>query len=201
MLIPDVFARVPAARPLRGVLHVGAHTCEEAPLYASLGLAPEDVVWIDANADYKPEGMDTYWVAAVSDTDGAPAVFHITSNGESSSLLALKEHLREHPHVREVAQRPLVTTTLDALLAEKGVPYERFDVMNLDIQGAELLALRGATRLLPHLRAIYTEVNTKELYEGCALVGDLDAFLAGYGFTRVLVSMTQHGWGDALYVR
>lgn len=201
MLIPDIFTKVPAARPQRGVLHVGAHMCEEFPLYISLGLSPADVVWVDANADLKPAAMDTYWVAAVGDVDGAPVVFHITDNMQSSSFLPLKDHLIEHPHVREIAQRPLDTVTLNTLLKQHNTPYDRFDVMNLDIQGAELMALRGATELLPHIRAIYTEVNTKELYEGCALLPDLDAFLAEHGFTRVATAMTQHGWGDALYVR
>lgn len=201
MLLPNIFTDVPAARPKRGVLHVGAHLCEELPLYLSLGLAFQDVVWIDANADLAPQGMTTYWVAAVSDTDGQDVTFHITDNGQSSSLLALKDHLYEHPHVHEVAQRPLTTVTLNTLLEAKGIPYDRFDVMNLDIQGAELLALKGATQLLPHIKAIYTEVNIKELYAGCALLPDLDAFLGGYGFKRVATSMTQHGWGDALYIK
>jgi len=200
MLIPNVFTDVPEACPKRGVLHVGAHRCEELPLYLSLGLGFQDVVWVDANADLAPHGMSTYWVAAVSDTDGQAVTFHITDNGQSSSLLALKDHLYEHPHVREVAQRPVTTITLNTLLLEKGVPYDRFDVMNLDIQGAELLALRGASQLLPHVKAIYTEVNIKELYEGCALLPEMDAFLAEYGFKRVATSMTQHGWGDALYI-
>ena len=201
MLIPNVFTDVPAARPTRGVLHIGAHQCEEFPLYLSLGLGFQDIVWIDANADLAPAGMSTYWVAAVSDTDGQEVTFHITDNGQSSSLLALKDHLYEHPSVHEVAQRTVTTVTLNTLLREKGVPYDRFDVMNLDIQGAELMALRGATELLPYIKAIYTEVNIKELYAGCVLLPELDVFLGVHGFRRVATSMTQHGWGDALYLK
>lgn len=202
MIIPDVFTRVPEARPVRGVLHVGAHTCEESPIYASLGLSHADVVWIDANSDLKPSGMDNYWIAAVSDKDGEDATFHITNNKQSSSLMNLKFHLIAHPEVHEVAQRSVKTWTLNTLLKQKGVPYDRFDVMNLDIQGSELNALRGATLLLPHLKAIYMEVNVKELYEGGALVSDVDDFLATYGFTRTETSMAGWwGWGDALYVK
>lgn len=77
----------------------------------------------------------------------------------------------------------------------------RYDFINLDIQGAELLALKGATSILPFVKAIYTEVNEKELYEGCALIEELDAYLKQNGFTRILTNMTKHGWGDALYIR
>jgi FkbM family methyltransferase len=201
MLIPDIFSKIPSARPKRGVLHVGAHVCEEFPLYISLGLNPLDILWIDANADLKPTDMDNYWIATVSDVDNTPVTFHITDNMQSSSVLPLKDHLYEHPSVREIAQRTLYTVTLNTLFKQRATPYDRYDVINLDIQGAELMALRGATELLPHVRAIYTEVNIKELYAGCALLPDMDAFLASYGFSRVSTLITQHGWGDALYIR
>jgi hypothetical protein len=47
------FDRFPAARPQRGILHVGAHLCEEAELYWSWGFDPAgpNVLWIEANAD------------------------------------------------------------------------------------------------------------------------------------------------------
>ena len=48
---------------------------------------------------------------------------------------------------------------------------------------------------------IYAEVNTKELYAGCAQLPELDAWLDARGFKRVEISMTGWGWGDALYVR
>jgi len=73
--------------------------------------------------------------------------------------------------------------------------------MNLDIQGAELKALKGSTLILPHIKSIYTEVNTKELYENCAMLHELDSYLESFGFTRVETSMTEHGWGDAFYIK
>jgi hypothetical protein len=72
---------------------------------------------------------------------------------------------------------------------------------NFDIQGAELLALKGATDWLPYADALYLEVNEKELYKKCGLIGDIDAFLKPYHFKRVITDITPYGWGDALYVR
>jgi FkbM family methyltransferase len=209
MLIPDVFARFPAARPQRGILHVGAHLCEEAELYASLGFDPAgpNVLWIEANADIaaaaarRLRGAQNIVCAAVSHADDKTETFHITNNGQSSSLLPLAEHRNEHPDVYEIATRNVQTITLDTLFARRGLAPDTFDVANLDIQGAELLALLGARTIIPHLRAIYTEVNTKPLYAGCALLHEMDAFLATDGFTRVALEMTNHGWGDALYLR
>jgi FkbM family methyltransferase len=209
MLIPDVFTRFPNAAPRRGVLHVGAHMCEEAELYDSLGMNARDaekVLWVEANADIAAQAANAgqfpnIVCAAVSETDGAETTFFITNNGQSSSLLPLAEHRREHPDVYEVAAKRVRTITLDTLFEKLGIPHDRYDVANLDIQGAELMALRGAEKILANLRAIYTEVNTKELYAGCALLPEMDEFLEARGFVRVALEMTAHGWGDAIFIR
>jgi len=56
------------------------------------------------------------------------------------------------------------------------------------------MALRGAIDSIKFAKALYLEVNEKELYKGCGLVGEIDAFLAKYKFKRVLTKMTSHGW-------
>jgi hypothetical protein len=54
---------------------------------------------------------------------------------------------------------------------------------------------------LPHIKAIYAEVNEKMLYEGAVLLPELDEYLAFFNFKRVITNMTRHGWGDALYIK
>ena len=71
---------------------------------------------------------------------------------------------------------------------------------NFDIQGAELMALKGAIHSIRYAKALYLEVNEKELYKNCGLIGEIDAFLYNYHFKRVITNITQHGWGDALYI-
>jgi hypothetical protein len=44
------------------------------------------------------------------------------------------------------------------------------------------------------------EVNEKELYSTGALIGEIDTFLLQYNFIRVATIITQHGWGDAIYI-
>lgn len=201
MLIPDIFERFPHYNPKRGVLHVGAHEFEEEPLYVRLGLKPEDIVWIEGNSDLIPTGRQNVLCAVVGDKDDVEVSFRITNNMQSSSILPLKTHLVEHPWVHEIATRKLHMVTIDTLLSRNGIMEDAFDFINLDIQGAELMALRGATRVLPHIRSIYTEINVKELYEGCAQLHEIDTFLGAHGFCRVAEVITEHGWGDAFYIR
>jgi hypothetical protein len=62
------------------------------------------------------------------------------------------------------------------------------------------MALKGATQSIKYAKALYLEVNEKELYQKCGLINEIDDFLSKYNFKRVLTKMTSHGWGDALYI-
>lgn len=201
MLIPTIFRDFPSCVPTKGILHIGAHKCEEAPLYHSIGINDENILWIEANSDLINPHQKNIISAVVSDKDNEDVEFIITNNMESSSILELHTHLHEHPHVHEINRRKVKTTTLNSLYKNNAIAYDKFDFINLDIQGAELKALQGATQILPNIKAIYAEVNEKELYKGCAFIHQIDDFLSEYGFKRVATQMTQFGWGDALYTK
>ena len=55
--------------------------------------------------------------------------------------------------------------------------------------------------LLNNFDYVYAEVNQKELYENCELVDQIDEYLKKYNFVRETTVWTQHGWGDAVYVK
>lgn len=77
-----------------------------------------------------------------------------------------------------------------------------YNFINIDIQGAELLAFTGASEILKNIQGIYTKVNFKELYKNCALVHELDHYLLKFGFVRILTNNDMHSsWGDALYIK
>ena len=138
----------------------------------------------------------------VGDTDYKEVDFIVTNNFQSSSILELQEHKKEHPQVVETGRQRQFTMRLDTMIDQKILPVDkRHNFLNLDIQGAELLALRGMGKHLDTFDYVYTEVNTKHLYRGCALLGEMDKFLSEKGFIRKELSMTGHGWGDAFYVR
>lgn len=200
MLIP--LADMVARHNLRisGVLHVGAHEAEENDAYLSVGVPQNGVYWIDAIPALCRQlqaRLPNVINAAVSDTKG-PAEFHITNNVQSSSLLPLKTHLVEHPSVHVVRTVQTTTQLLDDIVQQYGI---RANFLNMDIQGAELRCLKGFETKLSMIDYIYTEVNERELYAGCALLHELDDWLGARGFERKEISMTVHGWGDALYVR
>ena len=186
-----------------GVLHIGAHECEEIPFYEKLHVPT--VIWMDAMKDKVDQaiarGIPNVYHAVVTDQDDQEVTFHVANNGQSSSVLEFGTHSVEHPWVTYVQEIKQKTVTIDSFFARNGIDPSLYTFWNFDIQGAELMALQGATHAIQYAKALYLEVNEKELYQGCALLPELDAFLQTKGFRRVLTRMTEHGWGDALYLR
>jgi len=189
--------------PIKGVLHIGAHLCEELTDYQAQGLTANDIDWVEANPELvstmKQRGTHVHQ-AAVSDVE-AVLDFHITNNGQSSSLLAFGTHATSYPGIHVVKTIRVQTQTLKSLIKSQNIPMERRNFWNLDIQGSELCALKSAEEFIQYADAIYLEVNTQEVYKECATLPELDAFLTSKGFVQVQIAMTGYGWGDALYVR
>lgn len=192
-------------RPKR-VLHVGAHLAEEAADYYRAGA--RDFWWIEANESLKgplskalqrARGNHQLTLAAVTSPEKAgKGTLHLADNGQSTSLLEPGTHLVHHDTVHFVDERQVTTSTIDALGGEAFAP----DYLALDIQGAELDALRGAIQTLQSVRWVYAEVNTEAVYKGCALLDEVDEFLDGFGFIRSATIMAgSSGWGDSLYTR
>lgn len=203
----DELCRRHGVRP-RGIVHVGAHYGEERDVYRDMGVGR--VLWIEADpANMQPlrdhvagEPGHRAVQACVADSDGRKTPFYRTSNsGESSSILPLGTHKEMFSHIHVAEQMTLETVTFPTLAERERIDLDDYDFLVMDIQGAELIALRGFGELLYRFKGVYLEVNLQPLYEGCALIGDIDAFLAREGFSRRETMITQSEYGDALYLR
>jgi FkbM family methyltransferase len=189
------------------VLHIGAHECEELHWYNQVGVPSTSVIWLEANVNLVnknvSKGIPNVYQAVVSDCIETVDL-HITNNMQSSSILELETHKTEHPDVFVIDTQAVTTTTVKELFETTRIfkSLNRFpNFVNLDIQGAELKALKGFEHLIDNVDYVYTEVNVAYLYKNCALLHELDRFLEEKGFQRVELQMTPHGWGDAFYVR
>jgi len=200
----------------RGTIHVGMHKAEEYETYRDSGCYW--MCFIEANKALvdlvrSDKSISPYVIhAAISDKKEI-VKFNITNNGESSSILELGDHASIYPDIVNVESVEMETRTLDDIF-QVGVenpepPYRHkqmfhllkfFNVLNFDIQGAELKAMKGLTDW-SHIEAVFTEINYREMYKGCALIGEIEKFLADKGFVKVEEVDTGAGWGDALFVK
>jgi FkbM family methyltransferase len=100
-----------------------------------------------------------------------------------------------------------VTETLNVPVVRLDAVLTRVDVLKLDLQGFELPALRGASGLLPGVSAVVAETARYPLYEGQALLPELEAFLVEFGLMLDGVydffrdASGRIASGDALFVK
>lgn len=189
---------------ITGILHIGAHGCEEYPAYLKEGIDPLKIIWIDALPEKVKEaclrGIPNVYNAVISDKE-EEIMFHITNNGESSSILEFDTHATEYPYVKLVEKRVMNTIPLTKFFKDNNLDSSLYNFWNIDIQGVELYALKGAGDILKNVSVLYLEVNIKHLYKNCPLLDEIDSFLSENNFVRVALEMTSHGWGDALYIK
>jgi FkbM family methyltransferase len=187
----------------KGILHVGLHEAEEIRVYEKY-ISRDKILWIEAMSDkvkYCISKFPSILVenAIISDVE-EDVNFHISNNGQSSSILELGLHKKLHPEVHYISSFKSRSKRLDNVISNyESIP---FNFLNLDIQGVELRALKSLGNYLENIDYIYTEVNSDYVYEKCDLIGDIDQYLSTFGFKRVETSwFGDCKWGDAFYVK
>jgi len=179
-------------RSARGVVHVGANVGQERALYDGYGL---DVLWIEPipdvfaalSANIAGLPRQRALERLVTDRDDASYEFHVANNdGQSSSILELKEHRDVWPKVAFTRTIKLQSVTLATLFVREKIDVTRYDALVMDTQGSELLVLRGAAPLLGAFKFIKTEVPDFEAYAGCAKLEDIERYLGARGYAEVM---------------
>ncbi len=189
----------------KGIIHIGAHRMEEKTEYLKHGF--NNTIWVEANTFIYEEikeqkgSEERIFNFAICDRSDEVLDFYITNNNESSSILKLDKHKIHHPNIHETNKILVLSKRMDDLFSENDIGIDNYNFINLDIQGAELMALKGFGNLLKNIDYIYTEVNISNLYENCALMSEIDEYLSDFDFIRAETKLTEYEWGDAFYVK
>jgi FkbM family methyltransferase len=129
--------------------------------------------------------------AALAEKNG-DADFEINFSKASSSLLRIDprntEWFGRNLEIERTIRVPIVT--LVQLMADQQL--ETIDLLKLDLQGGERLALMGGEGVLDRVHVIYTEVFFERLYAGAWLFWDMNDFLSTRGFKLCGLSNIVH---------
>lgn len=174
-----------------------------------------------ANADVEDRQVnwkEQHFPYAISNNIGE-ATLYVTVDPMCSSLYPPNEvYLSRFLGLSELVSLDFTieieTTTLDAIAqAEK---IDEIDFIQIDVQGANLNVLQGATSLLEKsILAVQIEVEFSPLYLNEPLFSEIDRFMRAHGFVlfdlaiarrsrTLLQSQNRPGqvlWGDAFYLR
>jgi FkbM family methyltransferase len=193
------------AIPFNGIIHIGASDGMEEYLYRKNGF--QNILLIEADPSVAAQlakrlensAITTVASFAATDKNGI-GEFIQTNNQVSSSLLELDNHLKLYPDIKEVNKIQVKLQKLDDYLLTDP-RNTQYNILVLDIQGAELMALKGAAHTLKQIDCIISEVEFDPLYKGAVVIEELDDYLLTHDFIRVDTHSTAKAWGDALYVK
>jgi FkbM family methyltransferase len=213
---------------IKGIVHVGAHEGGETLTYVKAGIT--DVILVEANpfrfsnlTESLNTGRYVTWCSpltysyfnkaeaeilkeykafnyAVSDKEEGTITFNLSNyDGGTDSIFKINEWGRDsswtpYEHVAEIE---VPTTTLDKIVEDKS----KYNFLNMDVEGAELMVLRGATEVLKHMECIMLETQDKIRFEGSCTRQELVEFLDGYGFELKEYHDTGKEWGDCLFLK
>jgi FkbM family methyltransferase len=165
----------------KGILHVGAHECEELNDYEKY-IGRDKILWVEAMTHKVIECKQKYQNILIENAIVSDVIetvrFNVSNNGQSSSMLDFGLHSTYHPQVHYVTCFESETKLLKDILPKYDIQY---NFLNFDIQGAELKALKGMEEYLNNVDYLYTEVNSDYVYKDCALIGELDEYLLKFG--------------------
>jgi FkbM family methyltransferase len=123
---------------------------------------------------------------------------HWDYGNKSSSLLPPSQEMKEHISWLTFHDKISVPTRrLDDYTIEKNI--EAIDLMHLDVQGAELLVLKGAGVFIDKIKIIWMEVEAVGLYKNQPLKTDVEQFMIQNNFVNILDTVNLIS-GDQLYV-
>lgn len=174
-------------------------------MYANHSL---DVLWIEANSEVFPvlqAAISSYprqkaISHLVTDQAGQEVTFKIANNdGQSSSIFNLAEHKKMWPEIEYCSEQKHITTTIDALCEAGEIDPALYDVMVLDVQGAELMVLKGAAKSLRHIRFIRLEAADFNAYEGAPTREVISGYLKSCGYDEIQADPFEHKEGLGTY--
>lgn len=196
--------------PCRGVLHIGAGECEEIEEYYRAGI--HSVYWVEARRMSKTArdkaihyGHRYLDRTAITDLNQPSVGLYTTSNsGLSSSIMVMKDHLLAEPSVSQSGYEFVDNLTGHQLLERAfGKDHHYPDVLVLDVQGAELRAIKSFMEEIRWFKAIVCEVELIEAYEGQPMFHDVWKYMTstGWKLSDLSIHRSTFLWGDAVWTR
>ncbi|MFY9243165.1 MAG: FkbM family methyltransferase [Polaribacter sp.] len=145
------------------------------------------------------KGEATFYVSSGKPPNKDKPTDNSTDFGNKSSSLYKPGKTKEvHPWLEFKESITIETETLENFC--KSHKINSIDFIHMDVQGAELLVLEGASTFINNIKSLWLEVEKIELYEEQALKSDIEKFLTKHNFICIL-NKVNHIAGDQFWVQ
>lgn len=152
------------------------------------------------------DDLNVELVGAALGSETGTATFNINVSRPTNSLLPTAKGLQSDLELlcQTVGQVQVPLTTIDAYCEQIGLDV--VDIIKLDLQGYDYLALKGASKTLRVARVVMVEVLFVEIYQGCHLFQDIQSLMLESGYSLYTLSGIHYGehdellWADAIFI-
>ena len=180
-----------------GILHMGAHRGSEAAVYDWFN---KKTIWIEANPKIYTDlkiNVSTYvnqsaFNILLYEEDDKKIKFNISNNdGASSSIYSFGSE-SEKDHLEMINSVNLISKKIDTFFLEQLFNVEDYDFWVMDIQGAELSALKVAKKSLETCNFIYVEISVGDYYRNASQWMEIKSFLKKFNFENLWEPASSH---------
>jgi FkbM family methyltransferase len=187
----------------KGILHMGAHRGSEAPVYDWLH---KKTIWVEANPkifldlkDYVTTFINQKaYNILLYEEDDIKKIFKISNNDAASSSIYEFGNSNFNNDINMIDRIILKTMKIDTFFKKERIVSNEYDFWVLDLQGAELPTLKGATQSLRYCKYIYVEISKNDYYKNGTKWTELKQFLINNNFQNLWEPESDHT--DILFV-
>jgi len=176
-----------------GILHLGAHRGTEAAIYDWFN---KKVLWVEAIPYIFGELKDNIRkhfnqkaiCAVLGNEDNKKVNFYISnSDGSCSSIFDFSDEVKNKKlwgdrNFKMTSILKLNMKKINTIFKENNIDANEYNHWVIDLQGSELLALKGAENSIKFCKSISIEISKKEYYSGGANWIDIKKFLENKKF-------------------
>ena len=138
MLIPFKKITKKYNMKIHGILHIGAHNCEELGTYNEYGLKNNQIIWVEANPKLVEQNLSVDKNRIIKnficcDTDQGKTKLNIANNGQSSSILELGTHAKSYTSIKYNGFIEVNNNRIDTMYNQDKIPNNFANFLNIDI--------------------------------------------------------------------
>lgn len=190
------------------VVHVGANFGQEADTYDHLDF--KKIYWIEGFPEYVKKlkmhvgsrNNHSILEAMISDIDNESVNFTVTSNYGSSSIYEFTDSWKStFKDIKPLYSEEIKCRRLDNLFDDSNellLKKNPINLLVLDIEGAELKALKSLGNYINNIEYALVEVSLRNNFKNGPLISDIDKFMMMHNFFRNYTKISAAS-GDALY--
>lgn len=144
-------------------IHIGAHKCEELPIYINMGFVKDDIIWIEGNNDMIEIANNnniTIYNYVITDKDNDDIILYKANDTASSSILDIARHKEVYPDISYITKSKSKSITIDTFFDTKGINATEYDFFEYSYSRSRINGITRSHKIFEICKS-YIHKNTR----------------------------------------